>query len=717
MIVKKFKVPLLSALPLLLLLALAVVLLPFGGGSSDAALIDEMIALEKLGSPLISSDFDVYLDQGQNRLIYTREECVAADLSALFFLHFIPVEVDDLPDYRQQYGFDSTGFRFDDYRLPQHARCVAAYDLPDYAITGIRTGQYVERDDGSYQNFWEAEYHFGRMEDPLGQTDGSMETPGEVAVVLEELGSPLISSDFDVYLDQGQNRLIYTREECVAADLSALFFLHFIPVEVDDLPDYRQQYGFDSTGFRFDDYRLPQHARCVAAYDLPDYAITGIRTGQYVERDDGSYQNFWEAEYHFGRMEDPLGQTDGSMETPGEVAVVLEELGSPLISSDFDVYLDQGQNRLIYTREECVAADLSALFFLHFIPVEVDDLPDYRQQYGFDSTGFRFDDYRLPQHARCVAAYDLPDYAITGIRTGQYVERDDGSYQNFWEAEYHFGRMEDPLGQTDGSMETPGEVAVVLEELGSPLISSDFDVYLDQGQNRLIYTREECVAADLSALFFLHFIPVEVDDLPDYRQQYGFDSTGFRFDDYRLPQHARCVAAYDLPDYAITGIRTGQYVERDDGSYQNFWEAEYHFGRMEDPLGQTDGSMETPGEVAVVLEELGSPLISSDFDVYLDQGQNRLIYTREECVAADLSALFFLHLIPVDMNDLPDHRKQYGFDNHDFNFEMHAWRRVEVCVAAVPLPEYDIATIRTGQYVQANGGFDNLWEGEIRLNE
>ena len=109
-------------------------------------------------APLISSDFDVYLDQGQNRLIYTREQCVAADLSAMFFLHLIPVDVDDLPDHRKQYGFDSFGF--DGHWIPQRERCVAAHDLPDYAIAGIRTGQYRVRDDGSYENFWEAEASF-----------------------------------------------------------------------------------------------------------------------------------------------------------------------------------------------------------------------------------------------------------------------------------------------------------------------------------------------------------------------------------------------------------------------------------------------------------------------------------------------------------------------------------------------------------------------------
>ena len=109
------------------------------------------------------------------------------------------------------------------------------------------------------------------------------------------------------------------------------------------------------------------------------------------------------------------------------------------------------------------------------------------------------------------------------------------------------------------------------------------------------------------------------------------------------------------------------------------------------------------------------PVVRSDWDVYLIE--NRLIYVKEQCGPEDVDARFFLHLYPVDVNDLPGHRRQYGADNHDFDFGRHGRRGGETCLAAVPLPEYDIAAIWTGQYVQANGGFDNLWKGEIRLDE
>ena len=77
-----------------------------------------------------------------------------------FFLHLIPVDVDDLPDHRKRHGFDNLDFRFNDYDLPLTERPVAVRELPAYDIAGIRTGQYLVREDGSYTNLWEGEVRF-----------------------------------------------------------------------------------------------------------------------------------------------------------------------------------------------------------------------------------------------------------------------------------------------------------------------------------------------------------------------------------------------------------------------------------------------------------------------------------------------------------------------------------------------------------------------------
>ena len=91
------------------------------------------------------------------------------------------------------------------------------------------------------------------------------------------------------------------------------------------------------------------------------------------------------------------------------------------------------------------------------------------------------------------------------------------------------------------------------------------------------------------------------------------------------------------------------------------------------------------------------PIISDDFDIYFtDDGY--LVYVREPCHNSDITEGFFVHIVPVDLKDLPEHRKQYEFDNLDFNFFDRGFKDGEKCAAMIKLPDYDIANIRTGQY-------------------
>ena len=108
------------------------------------------------------------------------------------------------------------------------------------------------------------------------------------------------------------------------------------------------------------------------------------------------------------------------------------------------------------------------------------------------------------------------------------------------------------------------------------------------------------------------------------------------------------------------------------------------------------------------------PAIHSDWDVYLIE--NSLIYVKKDpCSPQDAEPTFFLHLDPVDMNDLPRHRKQYGFDNLDFAFGNHRIPiKGEVCAAVRELPDYAIAAIRTGQFI---GEGQKIWEGSFDIVE
>ncbi len=218
-----------------------------------------------------------------------------------------------------------------------------------------------------------------------------------------------------------------------------------------------------------------------------------------------------------------------------------------------------------------------------------------------------------------------------------------------------------------------------------PAIRADFDVYLTE--NSLVYVKEQCTPEDAEPTFFLHLYPVDTNDLPSHRQQYGFDNLDFVFRDHRRPiKEGVCVARRKLPDYAIATLRTGQFTGEG-----RIWEGGFD---VVEPLGG------------------GRLIIRSDWNVYLVE--NSLIYAKDQCSPEDVEPMFFLHLDPVDMNDLPSHRQQYGFDNLDFAFGGHRPPlEGEVCVARRELPDYAIAALRTGQFT----GEGQIWEDGFDIVE
>ena len=107
--------------------------------------------------------------------------------------------------------------------------------------------------------------------------------------------------------------------------------------------------------------------------------------------------------------------------------------------------------------------------------------------------------------------------------------------------------------------------------------------------------------------------------------------------------------------------------------------------------------------------EMGAPAVSDFYEVYI--GDDRLAYVRESCGAGDTAARFYLHIVPEARADLPVERRGYGFANRDFDFERFGLRSGGSCLISVPLPEWELTAIRTGQYTDAG----RLWEGEFAV--
>ena len=225
---------------------------------------------------------------------------------------------------------------------------------------------------------------------------------------------------------------------------------------------------------------------------------------------------------------------------------------------------------------------------------------------------------------------------------------------------------------------------------GEPAIRANFDVYINE--NELSYIKDPCVGSDVQKPFLLHITPADAADLPAYSREQGFANMDFLFRDYGVRVSGRCMMTIPLPDYPIALIRTGQFAFHG----ESIWQGTINPGA----LGQFD-------EIEAGLAGLPSAA-AGGFELYWDGG--RLIYRKEPCVAADTDARFFLHLFPADANDLPPERQRHGFVNLGFDFPQYGAIRGGQCLAAMPLPGYEIARIRTGQY---RPGGAQLWQADF----
>lgn len=128
------------------------------------------------------------------------------------------------------------------------------------------------------------------------------------------------------------------------------------------------------------------------------------------------------------------------------------------------------------------------------------------------------------------------------------------------------------------------------------------------------------------------------------------------------------------------------------------------------------GVFNTYAEMTEIIGQVSPPAIPPSFAVY--RRENELIYVKENCdPVRDTAPVFFLHLDPVKVEDLPESRRQYGYDNYDFRFEDYGWFRNGRCVAVRPLPEYPLKALRTGQIVPGSSSFERLWQGSIEFGE
>ena len=581
--------------------------------------------------PAGAAAWDVFIDRGpgRHRLIYAKGDCTRAEYETPITLHIYPENRADLPGYNRGNGFDNRDFPIAYYGGRPGGECVAVVPLPDYPITALATGQ---------SGVWSRNL-YPPVDPEVLRAD--------YAVLSDR--RPAARSDFDLYVQD--NRLIYLRESCAAADTAPGFFLQIVPRDTADLAAERESQGYANWGFDFARWGGHFAGRCLAAVPLPEYPIAAIRTGQAGE---------WAARFY----------RPPAAESLRAAWAALSEV-QPVVRSGFDLYVQD--NRLTYRRESCAAADTAVAFFLHIIPRDAADLPAERQREGYANLDFDFARWGGHFDGQCLAAVPLPDYPIAAVRTGQRNPGQGG----FWAVRLitapDYDRLRADYAALSGLQ---------------PAVSSDFDLHIQD--NRLLYLRETCVAGNTTAGFFLHITPEDAADLPAERQAAGFASEDFAFARWGGRFDGKCLAAVPLPEYPIAYIRTGQ---------AGVWEVNLY------PPADPD---DLRSEYAALAEV--QPNARAEFELYLRN--NRLVYLRESCAAADTAAGFFLHIIPAEVGDLPAEGRDASFANLDFAFNRYGGSFDGKCLATIPLPDYQVKAIRTGQYVAGQG---EVWAVELAV--
>ena len=341
--------------------------------------------------------------------------------------------------------------------------------------------------------------------------------------------------------------------------------------------------------------------------------------------------------------------------------------GEPTDRSHFAVW--RREDAIAYRRSPCSAADTEARFFL-----ELERSPEARRA---EETVHRYLDFEFEEHGvredrRCLAIVPIPEAGYSKFETGQ------SGGTTSWRA----------AGRLDEERYRAALRSAASGEWGPPLRRAGFDLWLDGTELR--YLKEPCARAEAEPRFFLHLQGIVDSGGGPRRLNRDFD-----FPEYGVVSEGKCLALVPLPgESRFTRIATGQWRPGE----PPFWRTDLWFPPRR------------PAHESLLSGAWGEPAARSAFDLYLrDDG---LWYHRSPCSADDLEARFFLHLYPHDPADLPTAQTGRSFENRDFAFSEYGAPLDDACLARLPLPEYPLARLRTGQFVS---GSDPLWTADLAV--
>ncbi len=218
-----------------------------------------------------------------------------------------------------------------------------------------------------------------------------------------------------------------------------------------------------------------------------------------------------------------------------------------------------------------------------------------------------------------------------------------------------------------------------------PDLDAAFDVHRLDGALALV--KEPCAPSLLTeTTLILRAFPEDGDILPEWRRSKGFEVFHHLLAGYGTWFDGKCVAAIPLPDYPIAALEFGFSPEPPDD------------GAARDAARQAEAD--------------GLLLARAAYDLYLADGE--LAYIKEPCDPLDTEPVFHFDAFPIRASDLPQERRERGYERFHFRFYSNGALFDGACAAFFPLPDYPIAGVRTGQ--RAEYGDGDLWSASFSTN-